>query len=338
MRLVPKKNMGENQPSSAAQQSPEIIILGPPSVFRVYEKEFSSRFRVLRPWESQVPLPQFLAARAHGTRAAVCSGDFQLSAAVLGNLPSLRLVFTTSAGLNHIDLTECRRRGIAVAYAGNFFSADVADLAVGLLLDVLRKVSAGNRFVKNRLWPHPPDSFPLGSKLGGKRVGIVGLGSIGVEVAKRLEAFGCTISYCSRKKKPLAPYTSYPDIHELASNSDVLVLCCALTEQTRHMINREVMLALGKGGVIVNIARGAVIDEEELVSCLLRGEIAAAGLDVFEHEPCLPPELCQLDNVVLSPHAAVFTEESMAGLYQLLCGNLDAFFTDKPLLSQIPDE
>lgn len=156
--------MGENQPSSAAQKLPEIVVLGPPAVFGLYEEEFSSRFRVLRPWESQIPLPQFLVARAHSTQAALCSGTFSLTAAVLGNLPSLRLVVTTSAGLNHIDLAECRRRGIAVAHAGNIFSADVADLAVGLLLDVLRKVSAANRFVKNGLWPHQLD-FPLGFKV-----------------------------------------------------------------------------------------------------------------------------------------------------------------------------
>ncbi|KAL1540129.1 glyoxylate/hydroxypyruvate reductase HPR3 [Salvia divinorum] len=322
---------------SGAEQLPEIIVLGPPAVFEIYDEQFSSRFRILRPWESEEPLPHFLASRAHTTLAALCSGGYPLSAAVLANLPSLRLVVTTSAGLDHIDLTECRRRGIAVAYAGNFFSADVADLAVGLLVDVLRKMTAGNRFVKNGLWPHKPH-FPLGFKLGGKRVGIVGLGSIGLEVAKRLEAFGCAISYHSRKEKPFVSYTSYPDIHELASNCDVLVLCCSLTEQTHQMVNREVMLALGKDGVIVNISRGAVIDEKELVSCLLQGEIAGAGLDVFEHEPRPSPELYQLDNVVLSPHTAVLTEESMEGLYQLICGNLDAFFTDKPLLSQVPDE
>ncbi|KAH6833319.1 D-isomer specific 2-hydroxyacid dehydrogenase family protein [Perilla frutescens var. hirtella] len=329
--------MASNQPPDAAQQLPEIIVLGPPSVFRAYDGEFSSRFQVLRPWESQSPLPQFLADRAQSTRAALCSGAFSLSAAILCNLPSLGLIVTTSAGLDHIDLTECRRRGIAVASAGNIFSADVADLAVGLLLDLLRKISTGNRFVRDGLWPRQAE-YPLGVKVGGKRVGIVGLGSIGVEVAKRLEAFGCAISYYSRKKKPLVSYAFYPDIYALALNSDVLVLCCALTEQTHHMINREVMVALGKDGVIVNIARGAVIDEKELVCCLQQGEIAAAGLDVFENEPRVPNELYELDSVVLSPHAAVFTEESFTELYQLMAGNLEAFFSNRPLLSPIPDE
>lgn len=166
----------------------------------------------------------------------------------------------------------------------------------------------------------------------------MGLGSIGLEVAKRLEAFGCAISYYSRNKKPFVSYASYPNIYELAANSDVLVICCALTEQTLHMINRQVMLALGKDGVIVNIARGAVIDEEELVSCLKRGEIAGAGLDVFEHEPCVPNELYELDNVVLSPHAAVSTQESFRELYELMSGNLEAFFSNKPLLSLVSGE
>ncbi|KAI3449150.1 hypothetical protein Pfo_005815 [Paulownia fortunei] len=329
--------MAEDQQISRTQQLPEIIVLGPPAVFRTYSEEFCSRFRVLRPWESPLPLAQFLAAQAQNTQAALCSGVFSLSAAVLSSLPCLRLVVTTSAGVNHIDLIECRRRGIAVANAATIFSADVADLAVGLLIDVLRNISAGNRFVKNGFWPKQ-GAYPLGFKLVGKQVGIVGLGSIGLEVAKRLEAFGCAISYCSRNRKPSVSYVFYSDIRKLAAASDMLVLCCALTEQTHHMINREVLLALGKRGVIVNIARGAVIDEKELVPCLQRGEIAGAGLDVFENEPCVPKELFELDNVVLSPHFAVFTEESFRDLYELVSGNLEAFFSNKPLLSLVSEE
>lgn len=166
----------------------------------------------------------------------------------------------------------------------------------------------------------------------------MGLGSIGLEVAKRLEPFGCAISYCSRIKKPLvSSYVFYPDIFKLAVDSDILVVCCALTEQTRHIINREVLLALGKEGVIINIARGAVIDENELVGFLQRGEIAGAGLDVFENEPHVPKELFELDNVVLSPHSAVFTEEAFRDLYELVSGNLEAFFSNKPLISPVPE-
>ncbi|KAG8363362.1 hypothetical protein BUALT_Bualt19G0014500 [Buddleja alternifolia] len=322
--------------STAAEQLPEIIVLGPPAIFRSYDKKFSSRFRVLRPWESPLPLAQFLAAEAHNTQAALCSGE-SVPADLLRQLPALWLVVTPSAGVNHIDLLECRRRGIAVANAATTFSADVADLAVGLLLDVLRKISAGNRFVRNGLLSKK-GTYPLGFKLGGKKVGIVGLGSIGLEVAKRLEAFGCTISYHSRNKKPSLTYVYHPDICKLALESDILILCCALTDQTHHMINREVLLALGKEGVIVNIARGPVIDEKALVYCLQQGEIAGAGLDVFEDEPRVPNELFELNNVVLTPHCAFFTEESLRDLYELICGNLEAFFSNKHLLSLVSEE
>ncbi|KAI8545254.1 hypothetical protein RHMOL_Rhmol07G0027000 [Rhododendron molle] len=138
-------------------------------------------------------------------------------------------------------------------------------------------------------------------QLGGKRVGIIGLGSIGFLVAKRLEAIGCSISYNSRKKKPSVPFPFYNNVCDLATNCDGLVLCCALTDQTLHMINKEVLFALGKERVIINIAWGAVIDEKELVQCLVEGEIAGAGLDVFENEPQVPQELFALDNVVMSP-------------------------------------
>lgn len=171
--------------------------------------------------------------------------------------------------------------------------------------------------------------------MGGKQVGIVGLGSIGLEAAKRLEAFGCKISYHSRKKKPSVSYTFYSDVCELASNSNILIICCALNDQTHHLINKEVLLALGKEGVIINIARGAIIDEKELMQFLQQGKIAGAGLDVFEHEPGAPKELYELDNVVLSPHVAVFTEESFRDLFELIVGNLEAFFSNKPLLSPV---
>ncbi|KAG8391728.1 hypothetical protein BUALT_Bualt01G0217300 [Buddleja alternifolia] len=324
--------------SFEADQLPQIIVFGPPTFYKSHDKEFSSKFRVLKPWQSQLPLPEFLTAQAKNIRAALCSGVFKLTASILRHLPSLELVVSGSVGLNHIDLLECRRRGIAVATASTLYSGDVAELAVGLLLDVLRKISAGNRFVRNGLWLKQGDYYPLGSKLEGKQVGIVGLGSIGQEVAKRLEPFGCTISYHSRNRKLSVSYKFQPNIHQLATTSDILIICCALNEETRHMINRDVLLALGNEGVIVNVARGAIIDERELVWCLEKGEIAGAGLDVFENEPYVPQELRVLDNVVLSPHVAVLTVEASRDFYELASGNLEAFFSNQPLLSLVPNE
>ncbi|WCJ23114.1 Glyoxylate/hydroxypyruvate reductase HPR3 [Euphorbia peplus] len=314
---------------------PEVLILRPPPSFTVLgEQAFaSSKFRLLKAFESQLPLHQFLATRAQSVRAILASGYDSVTADLLQLLPAVRLVATTSAGLNGVDVPECRRRGIAVAYAGDVFSADVADLAVGLLIDVCRKISASNRFLRRGVWPMIGD-YPLGVKLRDKHVGIVGLGKIGLEVAKRLEAFGCNISYTSRKTKPQVSYHFYQNVSQLAANCDALIICCGLTDQTRHMIDKEVLHALGRNGVMVNIGRGEIIDEKELVRCLVSREIGGAGLDVFENEPYVPQELLGLDNVVLSPHCAVRTPESMKEISNLVVGNLEAFFSGEPLLSE----
>uniref|UniRef100_A0A453AAT7 Glyoxylate reductase n=1 Tax=Aegilops tauschii subsp. strangulata TaxID=200361 RepID=A0A453AAT7_AEGTS len=210
----------------------------------------------------------------------------------LAALPALGLVAGISVGVNHVDLAACRRRGIAVTNAGAAFAVDTADYGVGLVVAVLRRVS-------------------------GKRVGIVGLGNIGSRIARRLAAFGCAVSYNSRSPKPSAPYEFVPAVRDLAAGSDVLVLSCALTEETRHVVNGEVMEALGKDGVLVNVGRGGLVDEPELVRCLQEGVIGGAGLDVFESE------------------RAVATPESIRGTIELVAANLDAFFAGKPLLSPV---
>ena len=169
-------------------------------------------------------------------------------------------------------------------------------------------------------------------------MGIVGLGRIGCEVAKRLEIFGCKISYTSRKKKDSVSYPFYTDVQELASNNDALIVCCGLNNETRHMIDRKVLLALGKEGVFVNVGRGQIVNEKEMVECLLQGEIGGAGLDVFYDEPNVPHELFGLNNVVLSPHNAVVTPESIERLCNVIIGNLEAFFSKKPLLFEFRNE
>lgn len=264
----------------------------------------------------------------------LCVGPAPVSSDTLRHLPSLQCIVGSSAGVDHIDLEECRRRGITVTNAGSSFCEDGADFAIGLLIDVLRRISAADRYVRAGLWPMKGD-YPLGSKLGGKRVGIVGLGNIGSEIAKRLVAFGCRIAYNSRSKKSSVSFPYYANICNLAANSDILIICCALTKETHHLIDKDVMTALGKEGVIINVGRGGLINEKELVQCLVQGQIRGAGLDVFENEPDVPKELFELENVVLSPHKAIATLESLASLQELIVGNLEAFFSNKPLLSPI---
>ncbi|XAR63140.1 Glyoxylate reductase (NADP(+)) [Bertholletia excelsa] len=261
----------------------------------MFHHQYASMLRLLKAYESPLPIDLFLATHAPSIAAILCS--------------------------------ECRSPGIFVANVGDSSSEDVAKAAVGILVDVIRKINAADRFTRRELWPACGD-YPQGSKLQGKRVGIVGLGRIGSKVAERQRLFGCKISYNSRKEKPSLPYLYHPTLQQLASNSDVLIICCALNEQTRYMANKEVMETLGKEGVIVNIARGSIANEKELVEC---------WFDVFEEEPSVPREMLDMDDVVLLPHRAAFTEESVLECFELVVGNLKAFFSNKPPQSPVND-
>lgn len=326
--------------SSDQHQSPEttnlrlLLVHRYPKYKNSLLSKLRTRYRVLDPLDESDPSFQPLSG---SVRVMLCVGPTPVTSETLDQCPSLECIVGTSAGFDHFDLAECRRRGIRVTTAGDSFSDDAADFAVGLLIDVLRRVSAADRFVRGGCWPVKGE-FPLGSKVGGKRVGIVGLGSIGSRVGKRLEAFGCSIAYTSKRKKPNVSFPFHSNIHDLAINSDVLILCCALTKETRRIVCKEVLTALGKEGIVINVGRGPLIDEKELVQFLKRGEIGGAGLDVYENEPHVPEELFGSDNVVLSPHVAVLTPESFQALEELFTYNLEAFFSNKPLRAQIEYE
>ncbi|XP_015899316.2 glyoxylate/hydroxypyruvate reductase HPR3-like [Ziziphus jujuba] len=332
----PKMADNRESQSDSCQDLPQVLVLEPPPILQHYPNYFSNKFQLLKAWDYSLPLNQFLATQAQSVRALLSPGRYPLNQDILRLIPSLQLIVTTSAGLNHIDLPECRRRGISIANAGNVFTEDSADLGVALLIDVLRKITAADGYVRQGLWAKKGD-FPLGSKLGGKRVGIVGLGNIGMEVAKRLRAFGSKILYTSRKEKPHVSYAYYSNVYDLATESDALIICCGLTDETRNIINKPVMEALGKDGVIVNIGRGGIVNEKELIECLVEGKIGGAGLDVFEKEPNVPEELLTMENVVLSPHRAVHTPESLISMCEHVARNLEAFFSNKPLISLVLD-
>ncbi|KAI3944064.1 hypothetical protein MKW92_009699 [Papaver armeniacum] len=258
------------------EQLPLVGILTPFPFIASFEEKFSDQFLTLKPTDPSIPLHEFLK---------------NITKEFLDCLPSLGCILLTCVGLDNIDLDECKKRGILIGNAGTCYSEDVADYAIGLLIDVLRRISSGHRLVRSGLWTINKE-FPLGSKLKRKRVGIVGLGSIGSEVAKRLVAFNCIISYTSRNKKPSVPFSYYSSVVDLPSHNDVLILTCELNKQTFHIIDKDVMSALGKEGIIIN----------EMVRCLVQGELGGAGLDVFENEPHVPKELIEMDNVVLTHH------------------------------------
>ncbi|KAL8138603.1 hypothetical protein V2J09_004604 [Rumex salicifolius] len=296
------------------------------------EAELKRRFNLFQFWDFP-DRKQFLSENAKSIRAVVGNAFGGADAELIDALPGLEIVSSFSVGLDKIDLGKCKERGIRVTNTPDVLTEDVADLAIGLMISVLRRIPSCDRYVRSGNWKK--GDFKLTTKFTGKRVGIIGLGRIGEAIAHRAEAFDCPISYYSRTKKPESSYTYYPSVVELASNCDILVVACPLTEETRHIVNREVMNALGPKGVLINIGRGPHVDERELVAALLEGRLGGAGLDVFEHEPHVPEELFDLDNVVLLPHVGSATVETRTAMADLVLGNLEAHFNGKPLLTPV---
>ncbi|CAH1425529.1 unnamed protein product [Lactuca virosa] len=275
----------------------------------------------------------FFKENSGSIRAVVGNANAGADRELIDSLPALEIVSNFSVGLDKVDLGHCKQKGIRVTNTPDVLTEDVADLAIGLMLATLRGICECDRYVRAGLWKK--GDFKLTTKFSGKKVGIIGLGRIGTAIAKRAEAFNCPISYYSRSQKPESKYKYFPSVVELASDCDILVVACALTAETRHIINRQVIDALGPKGFLINIGRGPHIDEPELVSALVERRIAGAGLDVFEKEPHVPEELFGLDNVVLLPHVASGTVETRNAMADLVVGNLEAHFSKKPLLTPV---
>ncbi|KAM0072402.1 putative oxidoreductase [Helianthus debilis subsp. tardiflorus] len=187
------------------QELRQLLVLQPPYIFKIQEHLFADRFQVLKEYDSPLPTHDFLHAHGQFVKVVLCSGTGPITVEVIRDLPAFKLVVTDATGVNHIDMAECGRRGITVTNTGDVYSDDVADAAVGLLIDIMRRITSGERFVRDGCWTTSRE-YPL----GGKRVGIVGLGNIGSRVATRLEAMGCIVSYTSRQKRPSIPFTFYP--------------------------------------------------------------------------------------------------------------------------------
>ena len=276
----------------------------------------------------------FVAARGAEFVGLVTSAGVGADAALIDALPELRVISNFGVGLDRIDLAAAARRGIAVGYTPDVLNDCVADLAFALMLDVARGLSAGDRFVRRGAWPG--GGFPLGRRVSGARLGIVGLGRIGRTIARRADGFEMDVRYHSRRAVNGVPWRHEPELAALARWADYLVVITAGGEGTRHLIDARVLEALGPDGFLINVARGSVVDEPALVHALAERRIAGAALDVFEREPHVPPELFTLDNVVLVPHIASATRETREAMGQRVLDNLCAFFAGAPLPSAVP--
>ncbi len=276
----------------------------------------------------------FLAEHAAEVTAIVVSGVTRVDPDLMAALPNLKAVVNFGVGYDNIDVEAATARGIGVSNTPDVLDDCVADTAVGLLIDTMRQFSAADRYLRAGRWA-AEGNYPLTQHVSGSSVGILGLGRIGGAIATRLSAFGCVISYHNRRQIPGSPYTYVDSPVELARLVRVLVVAAAGGSGTRHLVNREVLDALGADGYLINIARGSVIDQDALVEALTHGRLAGAGLDVFADEPNVPAALIPLDNVVLLPHVGSGTVETRAAMEALVLANLDKFLQSGELVTPV---
>ncbi len=299
-----------------------------PSVMEVLEE----RYTLHKLWLAD-DRAALLARIGPAVRGIATDGHAGASAELMAALPQLEIVGCYGVGVDSIDLDYAREHGVVVTNTPGVLTDDVADMAIALLLDVCRRISAGDRHVRSGQWLEGP--MPLTRSLKGKRVGILGLGRIGRAIAERAAAFGCALSYHGPREKPDAPYPYYPDLVEMAGASDYIVVACPGGPATAGIVNRDVLDALGPEGGLVNISRGSVVDEPALVAALQDGRLGSAALDVFASEPNVPEPLLAMESVVLQPHMGSGTVETRAAMGQLVIDNLAAHFDGSPVLTPV---
>jgi lactate dehydrogenase-like 2-hydroxyacid dehydrogenase len=270
----------------------------------------------------------WLAQNARKVDGLVTGGHLGAPPALMAALPNLKVIGINGVGFDKIDLDLARSRGVRVANTPDVLTDDVADLAVGLTIALLRRLPQAEGHVRAGRWPS--GEMPLATKVSGKRIGIVGLGRIGRAVAKRFAGFTENIGYTDVVRHDVA-FAYHPDAAALASASDVLIICAAASTSTRRIIGAAVFDALGPSGALVNVARGSIVDEPALVAALQEGRLGGAALDVFEDEPNVPAALAAMPNVVLTPHVASATNETRRAMGDLMIDNIDAFFAGRPL-------
>lgn len=258
-------------------------------------------------------------------RGMAMTGEAQISAALLDQLPALEIISVFGAGYDGVPMQHCRERGIRVAHTPGLMTDDAADLVTALVLMTGRNLLRADTFARSGDWTRR--SFPLSSTITGKCAGIFGLGRIGMASAHRLSALGMQICYSARSPRPDVPWRFVPDLENLSRESDFLVMSCPGGAATRGIVDQRILEALGPEGILINAARGSVIDETALIAALNDGTIRAAGLDVFSSEPSIPPELAALDNTVLLPHIGSATRETRAAMAAMCRANLHNWFS-----------
>jgi D-3-phosphoglycerate dehydrogenase len=295
--------------------------------------ELASRFAVTRHF--QPPAPEALSAELKNSiRAIATEANRGAGRALIAALPKLEIIGVFGVGTDSVDLAAARERNIPVTNTPGILTDECADLAIGLMLASARQIVFADRYVRAGDWQRK-GPIPLGRSVGGKTLGVVGLGGIGRAIADRAAAFRMRVLYHGPRKKPDAPYEYVADLVELARRSDYLMVACKGGPETRHLISAAVIDALGAKGTLINVARGSVVDEPALVKALAEGRLGHAALDVFESEPNPSPEVLKLPNVIVQPHQGSATVETRTAIGQLMIDNISAHFAGKPLLTPV---
>lgn len=311
-----------------AQDRPDLLVAAtlPP----VTRAALEARFRV---HDLHALNDTAVLGRVSAMAASTLAGP--IGAELLDRLPALRLIANFGVGYDNIDVTAAVARKVIVTNTGGVLDEEVADLTLALLLATIRRLPQADRFVRDGRWER--GAFPLSPSLRGRTVGILGLGAIGKAVARRLEAFGVAIAYHSRTRQNAVAYPWYPSAEALAEACEALVVIVPGGPTTRHLVDAAVLRALGPRGVLINVARGSVVDQAALIAALADGTIEAAGLDVYADEPRVPEALRAMDNVVLLPHVGSATHVTRAAMGQRMIDNLASWFATGRPLSPVPE-
>lgn len=310
---------------------PDVLCLGDmPDV----ERLLAERGFVLHRTAVQ-PLPRVAAELAPLIRAISTRGREPAGAELIARLPALEIIANFGVGYDSVDVAAAARRGVVVTNTPDVLDDEVADFAVGLLLATVRRLPQADRWLRAGAWLE--GQFPLGPTLRDRTVGLIGMGRIGRRIAKRIAAFDVPVVYHARTARTDVPYRHYPDLLEMARDVDTLVAIVPGGWETRHLVDARVLEALGPRGILVNVARGSVVDEEALVRALQDGTILAAGLDVFEDEPNVPRALVECDAAVLIPHCGSATHHTRGRMGQLVVDNLVSWFEGRGPLTPVPE-
>lgn len=298
-----------------------------------HQAELERTYRVHR-FDLSADRPAMLGEAGPLCESIVTNGHAGLDRATVERLPRLKLVACSSAGFETIDTDALRERGIVLTNTSVALLDDVADMAILLMLAAWRRLVPADRYVRSGDWGRK-GMFPLQRSLRARRLGIVGMGTIGQAIARRAEPMGLEIAFTARSPKPRLPWRFEPSLLGLAEASDILIVIIAGGEGTRGLVSAEVIEALGPQGCLVNVSRGSVVDEPALIAALRDGRLGSAGLDVFASEPDCDPAFAALDNVVLHPHHASGTIETRDAMAQLVLDNLAAHYQGRPLLTPV---